>query len=474
MPTILVTLAQFRFKRETTALRYKSYEDLKLVLPTCLANRFEYISVGVEYTQWRRRGARHDFPAFGLISLTREVHMRLMNRILVTLSLSLLPGIGLAQTCRWDGTAPWCSGSCGSGETEMARVSDLPEHWKQAFPIAQNTNFGAACVFGSKALCCKASAGSQCRWDGTAPFCDGECGPGEVAAAPPAGSTSGAACVTGQKKFCCRAAVGSSRQALTSNPKLTEYATIWEKSPGPAWQARHGLTSQQYQQTFDELVRQGYRPVDVSGYSVGGQPTYAAIFEKRAGPEFAAFHGITGDAYQREFDRLTQSGYHPVFVDGFAVGNADRYNAIFEKAPAPPWVARHNLDSASYQREFDRLTREGYRPVVVSGYNVNGQDRYAAIWEKRSSVPWVARHGMTSAQYQQEFNRLGQQGYRVVTVSGWRSTNEPRFAAIWEKVDGPPWLARHQMLADGYQEEFDKFTKEGYRLKVVSGYHMYD
>jgi hypothetical protein len=30
------------------------------------------------------------------------------------------------------------------------------------------------------------------------------------------------------------------------------------------------------------------------------------------------------------------------------------------------------------------------------------------------------------------------------------------------------------MLSDGYQEELDRLLKEGYRLRVVSGYHMYD
>ncbi|MEF3366432.1 hypothetical protein V3H18_07785 [Methylocystis sp. 9N] len=252
------------------------------------------------------------------------------------------------------------------------------------------------------------------------------------------------------------------------------FAAIWDKSDGPAWQARHGLTSAQYQQTFDELTTQGYRPVDVSGYSVGGRATYAAIFERRSAPEFAAFHGLSNARYQAEFDRLTRAGFKPVHIAGYAVGRQDRYAAIFEKSGSQGWAARHNIDAATFQREFDRWTGQGYRLVAVSGYNVNGQDRYAAIWEKRASPPWQARHGLTSGQYQQQFNELASQGYRVVQVNGWRAGNEPHFAAIWEKVDGPAWQARHQMLGDGYQEEFDRLLKEGYRLRDVSGYHMYD
>jgi uncharacterized protein (UPF0297 family) len=402
--------------------------------------------------------------------------MNSLKIIFIALLIAILPQPSFGQSCRWDGTAPWCAGACRQGETEVFRASELPPHWADAFPVVQNTNFGAACVLGTKTLCCPASAGSECRWDGTAPFCDGECRAGEVAATPPAGIPSGAACVTGSKKWCCRARVstGSVQQRLTTNPKLSLFAAIWDKSSGPAWQARHGLTSAQYQQVFNELGAQGYRPIDVSGYSVGGGATYAAIFEKRSAPEFAAFHGLPGARYQEEFNRLTGAGFRPIHIAGYTVGGQDQYAAIFEKSRSEGWVARHNIDAATYQREFDRWTGQGYRLVVVSGYNINGQDRYAAIWEKRPSPPWTARHGLSSTQYQQQFNELAAQGYRVVKVNGWRAGDAPHFAAIWEKTGGPAWQARHQMLADGYQEEFDRLLREGYRLRDISGYHMYD
>ncbi len=46
------------------------------------------------------------------------------------------------------------------------------------------------------------------------------------------------------------------------------YASIFEKSSGPDWVARHGQTSEQYQNTFNDLVSKGYRLVNVSGYNV--------------------------------------------------------------------------------------------------------------------------------------------------------------------------------------------------------------
>ena len=49
------------------------------------------------------------------------------------------------------------------------------------------------------------------------------------------------------------------------------------------WQARHGLTPAQYQSTFDDLSKQGYRLKTVSGYVSGGE-RYAALWVKEAGP----------------------------------------------------------------------------------------------------------------------------------------------------------------------------------------------
>ena len=53
------------------------------------------------------------------------------------------------------------------------------------------------------------------------------------------------------------------------------------------------------------------------------------------------------------------------------------------------------MTSEQYQQEFDKLVKDGYRLVQVSGYSVGGQGRYAAIWEKTSGPPQIARHGMS-------------------------------------------------------------------------------
>jgi DNA-binding winged helix-turn-helix (wHTH) protein len=208
------------------------------------------------------------------------------------------------------------------------------------------------------------------------------------------------------------------------------YATIWEKCDSPAWEARHDLDTTTYQQTFDTLVGQGYRLVEVSGYEVSsGSTLYAAIWEKRVGPAWEARHGLDATTYQQTFDTLVGQGYRLIHVSGYPLAGQARYAAIWEKCDSPAWEARHGLDATTYQQTFDTLVGQGYHPVQVSGYTVGAQDLYSAIFEKSTVPAWEARHGLDAATYQQTFDTLVGQGYRLADVSGY----EDGYAAIWTK-----------------------------------------
>ena len=60
--------------------------------------------------------------------------------------------------------------------------------------------------------------------------------------------------------------------------------------------------------------------------------------------------------------------------------------AFGETQVSNAYIARHGLSGADYQREFEKHTQNGYRLTHISGYGVNGKDFYAAIWEKRGGT----------------------------------------------------------------------------------------
>jgi hypothetical protein len=239
------------------------------------------------------------------------------------------------------------------------------------------------------------------------------------------------------------------------------------------WTARHAMTSTDYQNTFNSLVSQGYRLNYVSGYTINNNPAFAAIWEKKASPAWVARHGQTSAQYQQNSNTYVSQGYRTVLVNGYTVGGVDYYAAIWDKSPSGAWVARHGMTSSGYQTEFNNWVGQGYRLKHVSGYSANGVALYAAIWEKTNDgIAWVARHGMTSSDYQAAANTYVSQGYRIVHVSGYQVNGVDYFAAIWDKSASGPWVARHDMTSAGYQNEFNNWVGQGYMLKLVSGYNL--
>lgn len=382
----------------------------------------------------------------------------------------------LAQSCHWNGTAPFCDGACGTGETEHFR-DNIDDSNVQILP-SQNL-FGDSCATGTKAYCCK-TPGVTCRWDGTAPFCDGACQSFEKQTAPPAGSSSGHSCWSGSKVFCCSPqATGSSSQALTdvthqaqASEKYARFAAIWEKSSGPTQIAQHGMTSAQYQEQVVLRSKQGYRLVSVNGYDIGGLDRYVAIWEKSPGPAQEARHAMTSSQYNEAVGTLSKRGYRLVHVSGYDIGGVDRYAAIWEKSGGPVQQARHGMTTKDFEANQKSMMKLGYRLVKVSGYDIGGQDHYAAIWEKSVGAIQSEGHGMTSDQYQVRINQMTQQGYRLIGINGWGIAGQDHYAAIWEKSPGPVRVARHRLLSDSYQDEVNAMSKD-YRLMNVSGYHLY-
>lgn len=239
---------------------------------------------------------------------------------------------------------------------------------------------------------------------------------------------------------------------------------------GAQWAARHGLTSTQYQQAFTRYVNKGYRLTSVSGYVSAGKVRYAALWTKKSGPAWAARHGLTASQYQSAFTRFTKLGYRLTFVNGVGVGNKAHYAAIWQKKSGPAWAARHGLTASQYQQAVNDMSKKGYGLSHVSAFSVKGSPRFAAIFHKGGAA-WAARHGLTSSAYQKAFNSFAKKGYRLKVVSGYRQGNSDRYAAIWVKKSGPQWSARHGIKSSYYQYVFDNYRYQSWQPTYIEAFN---
>ncbi|KAL4867565.1 hypothetical protein BDV12DRAFT_119241 [Aspergillus spectabilis] len=240
------------------------------------------------------------------------------------------------------------------------------------------------------------------------------------------------------------------------------------------WKAHYRMTGAEYQQTFDHYVSLGYALNSVSGYERDGVANYAAIFEKTNRGAWSARHGLTSSSYATADAEFTEKGYHLSQVNGYTVNGVPRFAAIWEPVVSNRRIAHIDLTGDAMQEVFDQYKEQGYKPIHVSGYEVNGARRYAAIYEliTEDNLAWWSWAHMTSSRYQERFDGYLEDGYRLTDVSGYSVDGNVYFNAVWDNTTATgAWWARHNMDSPTFQSEFDKFKADGYVLNVLSGYN---
>ncbi|GAB2516781.1 serine hydrolase [Spirosoma aerophilum] len=261
--------------------------------------------------------------------------------------------------------------------------------------------------------------------------------------------------------------------------------------------AYHDRSHIDHQQQWNTLVPKGFRPISLSVYGDRANPLYAAIWVQRPGPAFAGIHGATAANFQKFFDSWAAKGFSPTILSATGPANNPVFAAIMEQSKQgvsltryglttgsvddpntlehwlkqahddhriPRWIATYGTpadrrftlvldpnpgrvlwsvagqwgeDATGYQARFNAHVQQWARPGFVT---VAPDATYLSLFREDSIGGWVARHNMTSQQYQQAFNENTAKGLFPVCVQAGGSGSSTRFAALFATRDTP--LAR--------------------------------
>lgn len=232
--------------------------------------------------------------------------------------------------------------------------------------------------------------------------------------------------------------------------------------------SRHGIDAECYQDIFNLIVSRGYRPVFVDGYNVGSATYFNATF-RPAGPASIARHGLTGAEYQTLFDNLTGSGFRLHQVDSYLDGGNVRYAAIFEIRPGPNFAAFHGLDDSDYAVKVDDLAADGFVPINVSAVTVGGLQYWTGLFEQLPTNSWTIET-VTVGDYQDTFDANDAAGRSLIYVHGFTISGGPYLTGIWVDPVGGSTSADHGLSSAEYQTAFDTNLAAGRYTRYTTGY----
>ncbi|MBL1083387.1 serine hydrolase [Streptomyces actinomycinicus] len=176
--------------------------------------------------------------------------------------------------------------------------------------------------------------------------------------------------------------------------RRTGEAPKWwsEEYSDAKWWSRHDVPDSELRSVVDEREAKKYRLVDISAYP--GQDfrgtRFAMIWELADGRHWGYISPRVREYYQQAFEKVVQQDYRPARVSAFLPGGAGQtayYTAALEKSVKCAFVARHGIDTRMYQHEVEHAGRS-YRPVFVGGFTAdygggkNATPGFCPVWRR--------------------------------------------------------------------------------------------
>jgi len=239
-----------------------------------------------------------------------------------------------------------------------------------------------------------------------------------------------------------------------------------------AWVAYHDRTSADHQAQFDNLYPQGWRMISLSVYGARGDERYAAVWVDTPGPSWSAVHGLDAAGYQAAFDSNVAAGYVPELFSATGPANNPVFAGTFVQSSGAVPFTRFGLrrgaitDPDTIDFCIDQARKNGWYPVSLSVYGSSADPRYAGIWvDNPDLVCWTMEGLADSApDHQARFDALAPAGSWPAYVS---VSPDGSYASIFRDDPVPGWVARHNMTSAGYQSEFDTLVPQGLMPIVV-------
>jgi CubicO group peptidase (beta-lactamase class C family) len=205
-----------------------------------------------------------------------------------------------------------------------------------------------------------------------------------------------------------------------------------------AWFA---MSASEFQQTFDDQAKDDFGPYIVSATGPTDNPLIAASFcpvtatpLTRTSLSADELTALNAQAFQN--DQVLR------WADAFGTPGDVKYIAVWWPNPVEDGTtaqrAWHNDgladDGPTAQARFDAVTAGRGRAVHIA---LNPGGGVFEVYDDTEIGPWVSRVGMTSQQYQDEYDQQKKAGLSPVCVAATPSGGDVSFAAIFAGAEDP-------------------------------------
>lgn len=234
---------------------------------------------------------------------------------------------------------------------------------------------------------------------------------------------------------------------------------------------RPGQTTAQFQQIWDSYFsKPGKRLVAFDGFQAPSGITYVVYgVEEDHHPDVMAWSEMTLPAFQKRFDNAAKSGMGLTDISVAETPDGPKFGGIWVKGEVT--ASRGSLTQGQLNTWQVNALQSGDVPVDLECYGSDEERKYAVIWKHDPSAGgFKMEYGLSRSAFQTRYDLHVDEGYRLVQVDVCSNGDSPRYGGIFVKTDGRNWYSRGDLTQAQLLAEQSNAESQGYALLSVSGY----
>jgi CubicO group peptidase (beta-lactamase class C family) len=243
-----------------------------------------------------------------------------------------------------------------------------------------------------------------------------------------------------------------------------------------AWASQRDLTSSEFGAAFNDYAGRGYIIINTGARNVGGTVRYGMVWRENVdGRGWSQERHLTPAQYQQKDGDMEAQGFRPLDVEGYQLDGALRFSGIWiQNREELEWWSELDMTSPEYEQRSEDQEAAGLRPIDLEIYPTSSGPRIAAIWnENVHDLDWIQRPHMTREEYQQEVDQQSAAGYRMIDFEAYEVLGDTYYAAIWEKpAESFAAAVRTNRTSLGFANLWRQYRDEGYRIVDLEQYEV--
>lgn len=196
---------------------------------------------------------------------------------------------------------------------------------------------------------------------------------------------------------------------------------------------RTQLEIEEFKDTWQELLRKGYRPIDIESYEFQKRQYYGAIWIKDRSVSWSSYESLSSKQFDLVLEDARSSNQIPVDVNSYIKRGRLNYSAIFQdNKSGNEWVLERKVAYQDFDVHVSNMYKDGFKLLDSSLYFVKDEMFFLMAWEKKL-LDWKVVGGLSSEELEELIKVNNRNGYMIKDLEVKRSRSGLLYTGLWEE-----------------------------------------